>query len=545
MKDFKYIRKHRRRLKFGRTMARRFGWLTAALRWLGKKLSWMGKVMRWIGHKLRFLKVLKYLNPLRYIKRLDWYIIKKFVGYYFFSIALIITIAIVFDFNDNLSKFTEYHAPARAIIFDYYANFVPYFANLFSALFVFVAVIMFTSKLAGNSEIIAMLASGVSFKRLLRPYMITCIFLSALSYTLSAYVIPHGTVIRQNFETMYKNKKKNTSAENVQLQVDRGVIAYIQHYDNNSKRGYGFCLDKFQEKKLVSHLTASEIQYDTISDSKYHWKLTNWKVRRLHGMKEKITSGSGVRQLKKQINKCLRKVAYKMACDGKLEHSTIGMDEVKELLGNPPFNRDIYQGNDYAGVVTGLAWTSVGGEILFIETSLSRGKAGKLTLTGNLGDVMKESAVIALEYIKSHIDLLGVDYRIFENWNLHIHVPEGATPKDGPSAGITIATSIASAITQRKVRKNTAMTGEITLRGKVLPVGGIKEKILAAKRAGITDIVICKDNRKDIEEIPAKYLKGVSFHYVEDVADVWEFALTDEKVKHPIDFTIPENDKKN
>ena len=233
-----------------------------------------------------------------------------------------------------------------------------------------------------------------------------------------------------------------------------------------------------------------------------------------------------------------------MACDGKLEHSTIGMDEVKELLGNPPFNRDIYQGNNYAGVVTGLAWTSVGGEILFIETSLSRGKAGKLTLTGNLGDVMKESAVIALEYIKSHIDLLGVDYRIFENWNLHIHVPEGATPKDGPSAGITIATSIASAITQRKVRKNTAMTGEITLRGKVLPVGGIKEKILAAKRAGITDIVICKDNRKDIEEIPEKYLKGVSFHYVEDVADVWEFALTDEKVKHPINFTIPKNDKK-
>ena len=259
---------------------------------------------------------------------------------------------------------------------------------------------------------------------------------------------------------------------------------------------------------------------------------------------EHYTRESGVRQLKKQINKCLRKVAYKMACDGKLEHSTIGMDEVKELLGNPPFNRDIYQGNNYAGVVTGLAWTSVGGEILFIETSLSRGKAGKLTLTGNLGDVMKESAVIALEYIKSHIDLLGVDYRIFENWNLHIHVPEGATPKDGPSAGITIATSIASAITQRKVRKNTAMTGEITLRGKVLPVGGIKEKILAAKRAGITDIVICKDNRKDIEEIPEKYLKGVSFHYVEDVADVWEFALTDEKVKHPINFTIPENDKK-
>ena len=218
--------------------------------------------------------------------------IKKFLGYYFFSIALIISISIVFDFNENLAKFTEYHAPAKAIIFDYYANFIPYFANLFSALFVFVAVILFTSKLAGNSEIIAILASGVSFKRLLRPYLITCIMLSALSYVLSAYVIPHGTVVRQNFETMYKNKKKNTSAENVQLQVDKGVIAYMQHYDNNSKRGYGFCLDKFQEKKLVSHLTAMEIQYDTISDSKYHWKLSNWKVRQLKGMKEHITSGA-------------------------------------------------------------------------------------------------------------------------------------------------------------------------------------------------------------------------------------------------------------
>jgi len=258
---------------------------------------------------------------------------------------------------------------------------------------------------------------------------------------------------------------------------------------------------------------------------------------------EHYTRESGVRQLKKQINKSLRKLAYQLAYKGALEHTTIGINEVKELLGNPPFNRDIYQGNDYAGVVTGLAWTSVGGEILFIETSLSRGKAGKLTLTGNLGDVMKESAVIALEYVKSHADLLGIDYRIFENWNIHIHVPEGATPKDGPSAGITIATSIASALTQRKVRKNTAMTGEITLRGKVLPVGGIKEKILAAKRAGITDIVICQDNRKDIEEIPEKYLKGVEFHYVENVSDVWQFALTDEKVKHPLDLTIKEEVK--
>lgn len=278
MKDFKQIRKHRRLYRTSRWATRKFGWLIRAVRWL--------------AHKLRFLRIFRVLNPFRYIKKLDWYIIKKFLGYYFFSIALIISIAIVFDFNENLAKFSEHHAPARAIIFDYYANFVPYFANLFSALFVFVAVILFTTKLASNSEIIAILASGVSFKRLLRPYMITCVLLSALSFGLSAYVIPHGTVIRQNFETMYKNKKKNTSAENVQLQVDRGVIAYMQHYDNNMKHGYGFCLDKFQDKKLVSHLTAMDIQYDTISDSKYHWKLSNWKIRKLQGMKEHITSGA-------------------------------------------------------------------------------------------------------------------------------------------------------------------------------------------------------------------------------------------------------------
>ena len=224
----------------------------------------------------------------------------------------------------------------------------------------------------------------------------------------------------------------------------------------------------------------------------------------------------------------------------KMLESPLTPDEVKDLLGNPPFYRDIYQGNDYAGVVTGLAWTSVGGEILFIETSLSKGKEGKLTLTGNLGDVMKESAVIALEYVKAHAELLNIDPRIFQAWNIHIHVPEGATPKDGPSAGITIATSIASAITQRKVRKNVAMTGEITLRGKVLPVGGIKEKLLAAKRAGITDILLCSANKKDVEEIPEKYLKGVTFHYVENVQDVWDFALTDELVDNPLNFDIPD-----
>lgn len=258
---------------------------------------------------------------------------------------------------------------------------------------------------------------------------------------------------------------------------------------------------------------------------------------------ESYTRESGVRQLEKQINKAMRKLAFKQAMDKQLPYTKITPDKLEDLLGKPPFTRDIYQGNKYAGVVTGLAWTSVGGEILFIETSLSKGKAGKLTLTGNLGDVMKESAVIALEYVKAHISALNVDYRIFEQWNIHIHVPEGATPKDGPSAGITIATSIASALTQRKVRKNTAMTGEITLRGKVLPVGGIKEKILAAKRAGITDIVMCSENKKDVEEIPEVYRKGLQFHFVENIQQVWDFALTDEKVEHPVDFTIVEEKK--
>ena len=259
---------------------------------------------------------------------------------------------------------------------------------------------------------------------------------------------------------------------------------------------------------------------------------------------EQYTRESGVRQLEKQINKALRKIAYKSQLDGVSSKMKITPSELEDLLGKPPFYRDIYQGNDYAGVVTGLAWTSVGGEILFIETSLSKGKGAKLTLTGNLGDVMKESAILALEYVKAHADSLNIDYRIFDHWNIHIHVPEGATPKDGPSAGITIATSIASALTQRKVRKNTAMTGEITLRGKVLPVGGIKEKILAAKRAGITDIVMCRENEKDILEIPEVYLKGVNFHYVENVQDVWNFALTDEIVKNPLDLTVKEEEDK-
>lgn len=253
----------------------------------GRKLK---KWFRW----LRFFRLLKYVWPLHYLKRLDKYIMGKFIGTYFFAILLIISISIVFDFNENLSKFSQYHAPWQAIVFDYYANFVPYFANLFSPLFVFIAVIFFTSKMAGNSEIIAILASGVSFKRLLRPYMLSCILISTLSFVLAAYVIPKGNVVRQNFESIYKNKRKNTQAENVQLQVDKGVIAYIQHYDNIHKQGYGFCLDKFENKRLISHFTAQTIQYDTISDSKYHWKAMGWKNREMRGMKENITSGMSI-----------------------------------------------------------------------------------------------------------------------------------------------------------------------------------------------------------------------------------------------------------
>lgn len=295
-----------------------------------------------------------------------------------------------------------------------------------------------------------------------------------------------------------------------------------------------------EEKQEIAkrHLIPKEKENTGLADEK---KLSFSKAA-VEKIIEQYTRESGVRQLEKQVNKALRKLAFLKAKDGSLPYTRITPKEIEFLLGKAPFYRDIYQGNAYAGVVTGLAWTSVGGEILFIETSLSKGKGNKLTLTGNLGDVMKESAVLALEFVKAHSDVLGIDYRIFDNWNIHIHVPEGATPKDGPSAGITIATSIASALTQRKVRKNTAMTGEITLRGKVLPVGGIKEKILAAKRAGITDIVMCRDNKKDIDEIPAMYLEGVTFHYVENVLDVWDFALTDEIVDNPVHFSIEEND---
>lgn len=254
---------------------------------------------------------------------------------------------------------------------------------------------------------------------------------------------------------------------------------------------------------------------------------------------ESYTRESGVRELEKKIAKIMRKVAAKIADDDTFS-VTITPESLQDYLGMAPFNQDVYEGNDYAGLVTGLAWTAAGGTILYIESSLSRGKANKLTLTGNLGDVMKESAVIALEYIKSHAASLGITEEVFDNWNIHIHVPEGAIPKDGPSAGITMVTSLASSFTQRKVRKNLAMTGEITLRGRVLPVGGIKEKILAAKRAGIKELILCKDNEKDIKDIKESYLKGLTFHYVKDISEVLSIALLKEKVAHPVDFTVPE-----
>jgi len=250
------------------------------------------------------------------------------------------------------------------------------------------------------------------------------------------------------------------------------------------------------------------------------------------------TRESGVRELDKRIAQVIRKIAKRIAFDEPFE-SKIMPEHLDDLLGKPLYSRDVYDGNEFAGVVTGLAWTAVGGDILFIETSLSKGK-GKLTITGNLGDVMKESAVIALEIIKSRADSLNIDNRIFDNWNVHVHVPEGAIPKDGPSAGITMATSLASALTQRKVKKGLAMTGEITLRGKVLPVGGIREKILAAKRANIKEVILSNQNKKDIEDIKPIYVKGLTFHYVDTIDEVLQIALLKQKVDNALNLTIEE-----
>lgn len=256
---------------------------------------------------------------------------------------------------------------------------------------------------------------------------------------------------------------------------------------------------------------------------------------------EGYTRESGVRTLEQKVGSVVRKIAKKVATN-EVYTKTIKEADVEKLLGGQIFDKDLYEGNDVAGVVTGLAWTPVGGDILFIESSLSRGK-GQLTLSGQLGDVMKESAITALSYLKTHTEEIGIDYRIYSNYDLHIHVPQGAVPKDGPSAGITMLTSMASIFTQRKIKPNVAMTGEITLRGKVLPVGGIKEKILAAKRAGIKEIIMCYRNRKDVEEVGEAYTEGLTFHYVDYVPEVLEVALLQEKVSKPLEFILPEEKK--
>jgi len=268
-----------------------------------------------------------------------------------------------------------------------------------------------------------------------------------------------------------------------------------------------------------------------------------FSAKTIESIIDDYTRESGVRSLEKNIAKVIRSRARFIASGEKYEKE-IKPAELNKILGIPIFKKDHTLTPDVAGVVTGLAWTSVGGEILFIEVSLSRGK-GMLTLTGNLGDVMKESATIAYEFLKSHYTKLGIDPSVFEHWNVHIHVPEGATPKDGPSAGVTMFTALASAFTQRKVRKLMAMTGEITLRGKVLPVGGIKEKILAAKRSKITDILLPVDNRADIEEISERYIKGLKFHYMTDMMAVVEFALLDQKVSQPLDLLAFQKEKKD
>jgi len=251
---------------------------------------------------------------------------------------------------------------------------------------------------------------------------------------------------------------------------------------------------------------------------------------------EDYTRESGVRGLEKKIGSVVRGIATKIAMDEEYS-SSLNKDDVEKILGPPIFDKDLYEGNQVAGVVTGLAWTQVGGDILFIEASLSPGK-GKLTITGNLGDVMKESASIAMAYLRAHASKFDINQQLFDLWDVHIHVPAGATPKDGPSAGVTMLTALTSAFTQRRVKQHLAMTGEITLRGKVLPVGGIKEKILAAKRANIKEIILCKSNEKDILEIKEDYIKDLKFHYVREMKEVIDLALTNEKVKDPIDLTI-------
>ena len=311
----------------------------------------------------------------------------------------------------------------------------------------------------------------------------------------------------------------NSLAELSQPLLDRMEIIEINGY--------------IQEEKV--EIARKHLVPKQLAENGFEPKEVDFPKPTLAKIIESYTRESGVRELDKKIAKVLRRIARLKASGDKFPHS-ISLSDLREYLGAEDYNRDKYEGNEFAGVVTGLAWTAVGGEILFVESSLSKGKGEKLTLTGNLGDVMKESAVIALQYLKAHSTLFDIDYELFDKYNVHIHVPEGAIPKDGPSAGVTMVTSLVSSFTQRKVRANLAMTGEITLRGKVLPVGGIKEKILAAKRAGITDIILCNENKKDIEEIKENYLKGLTFHYVSTIKDVIDIALLPEKVADAINL---------
>ena len=322
----------------------------------------------------------------------------------------------------------------------------------------------------------------------------------------------------------------------LELGYDLSKVMFIAT-SNNLSSIQPALLDRMEVINVTGYTTEEKIQigkkFLLPKQLKEHG-LKNKDLKISNSVMEKITEGytreSGVRGLEKQIAKLVRNCAKNIATEIKYNPG-LSIEEMHKILGTPKLERDKYENNDIAGVVTGLAWTSVGGDILFIESILSKGK-GKLSITGNLGKVMSESAKIAQEYIKSNADKFGLSTDMFENYNVHIHVPEGATPKDGPSAGIAMLTSLVSLYTQKKIKSKIAMTGEITLRGKVLPVGGIKEKILAAKRAKIKEIILSKQNESDVNEIKKDYLKGLTFHYVNEMSEVIDIAITNQKAKN-------------
>lgn len=347
----------------------------------------------------------------------------------------------------------------------------------------------------------------------------------------------HGNPASALLEVLDPEQNSNFHDNFLELDYDLSKVMFIATANTTASINPAL-LDRMEVIDLSGYIVEEKIQIarrhllpKQLENHGVDKKLVSLPKRTLEYIIESYTRESGVRQLDKQIAKLSRVMAKHIAFEDSFE-KTITRDRVQEILGPPRYLREKYDGNKHAGVVTGLAWTATGGEILFVETSLSQGE-GKLTLTGNLGEVMKESAVLALEYLKSHASTFKLDPSVFKKYNVHVHVPEGAIPKDGPSAGVAMMTSLTSAFTQRKVRNQTAMTGEITLRGKVLPVGGIKEKILAAKRAGITDIAISVENRKDVEEINEIYRKGLNFTYVSEISELMNFALLEQQVDHP------------